>query len=92
MLQQAEEFERTGQNDLAQNILNVALQLLPEAESRIRSRLFIRRGAIAYRLKNTQGALEDFQNAIRLDPELAKEFSGDFSKYYDERCRKATSE
>ena len=81
MLRQAEEFERQGKTDLAQNLLNVALQLLPETEKKIRGRILLRRGEIAYRLKNSQGALEDFQKAVALDPELGKGFNGDFSKY-----------
>lgn len=80
MLRQAGEFEREGKTDLAQNLLNVALQLLPETEKKIRGRILLRRGEIAYRLKNMQGALEDFREAVALDPELGKAINGDFSK------------
>lgn len=86
MLEQAEMFEKDKQFDLAQHLYNVALQLLPEAERSLRALVLLRRGAIAYRLHNSQGALDDFTAAMNTDPELARRFDGDFSKYYEESC------
>ena len=87
MIEQAVLFERNGHPDLAQNIYTVALQLLPESEGRVRARLLLSRGAIAYRLHNTQGAFDDLAAAMQADPEWAWSLRGDFSKFYEEGCR-----
>ncbi len=86
MFEQAISFEKSGQFDLAQNIYNVALQLLPETERSFRAQLLLRRGAIAYKLKNLRGAFDDFSAAMSTDPALARRFNGDFSKFYEEGC------
>lgn len=86
MLEQAEMFEKDKQLDLAQHLYNAALQLIPEAERSLRALILLRRGAIAYRLHNSQGALDDFTAAMKAAPELARRFDGDFSKYYEESC------
>ena len=89
MIEQAVLFARNGHPDLAQNIYTVALQLLPESEGRVRARLLLSRGAIAYRLHNTQGAFDDLAAAMQADPEWARSLKGDFSKFYEEgwRCQ-----
>lgn len=86
MLQQAAAFETTGQLDLAQNIYNVALQLLPDAEHEARGYVHFLRGRLSYRLRNTQGALDDIQKAIELNPAIAEQLNGEFSKFYKEHC------
>ena len=75
MIEQAVLFERNGHPDLAQNIYTV------------RARLLLSRGAIAYRLHNTQGAFDDLAAAMQADPEWARSLKGDFSKFYEEGCR-----
>lgn len=86
MMQQAAVFEQSGQLDLAQNIYNVALELLPEAAKEARGRVLLLRGRLNYKLKNTRGALDDLQQALKLDPTLADVLSGEFSKFYKESC------
>lgn len=86
MLQQAAVFEESGQLDLAQNIYNVALQLLPDAAKDAQARILIRRGRLNYRLKNHQGAMDDLQKAISLDPTVVEALNGEFSKFYKEGC------
>lgn len=88
MLEQAGTFEKNGQLDLALNIYNVALQLLPEAETKIRAHILMLRGSIYFRLKNKGGAMDDLRKAMELDPELATKLSGDFSKFYNEGCHR----
>lgn len=86
MLQQAAVFEETGQLDLAQNIYNVALELLPDAAHEARAKVLLLRGRLAFRLKNSQGAIDDLQHAMELDPALAATLTGEFSKFYKEHC------
>lgn len=86
IMQQAAVFEESGQLDLAQNIYNVALQLLPESASDAKARILIRRGRLNYRLNNHQGAMDDLQQAFSLDPTVAEALSGEFSKFYKEGC------
>lgn len=86
MLEQAGAFEQSNQLDLAQNIYNVALQLLPDSETKLRAQILRLRGSIAYRLNNKAGAMDDIRKAMELDPEMAASFSGDFSKFYNEGC------
>lgn len=86
MLQQAAAFEETGQLDLAQNIYNVGLQLLPDSQRKAKAHIHLLRGRLCYRLHNTQGALDDIQKAIELNPEIAGRLNGEFSKFYEEHC------
>lgn len=86
MLQQAAAFETTGQLGLAQNIYNVALQLLPDAEREARGYVHFLRGHLNYRLRNSQGAIDDIRKAIELHPIIAKRLNGEFSKFYKEHC------
>lgn len=86
MLQQAAAFETSGQLDLAQNIYNVALQLIPDAQREARALIHLRRGRLSYRLHNAQGALDDIQQAIALHPQIAEGLNGEFSKFYKEHC------
>lgn len=86
MLKQAAAFEETGQLDLAQSIYNVALELLPDSAQEARARVLLLRGRLAFRLKNSQGAIDDLQQAMQIDPNLATTLSGEFSKFYKEHC------
>lgn len=86
MLKQAATFENSGQLDLAQNIYNVALQLLPEADHESRGYVHLLRGRLCYRLHNNQGALDDIRKAIELHPTIAEQLNGEFSNFYKEHC------
>lgn len=86
MIEQAAAFENTGQLDLALNIYNVALELLPDSANEDRAKILLLRGRLNFRLKNSQGALDDLNEAMRLDPSLAQTLTGEFTKYYQEGC------
>lgn len=86
MLEQAAVFETSGQLDLAQNIYNVALDLLPESNHEARGTVLFLRGRLNYRLNNKQGAMDDLKTAMALHPALADSLTGDFSKFYKEGC------
>lgn len=86
MIEQAATFEKSGQLDLAKGIYNVALDLLPESDKSTRARILLLRGRLNYRLKNSQGALDDLQQALQMEPALADALSGEFSKFYKEVC------
>lgn len=86
-MEQAAAFEESGQLDLAQNIYNVALQLLPDAEAEARAQVHFLRGRLSYRLHNSQGAFDDFQKAIELYPQMSENLNGEFSKFYKEHCK-----
>lgn len=75
MIEQAAAFEKSGQLDLAQNIYNVALDLLPQSETEARARILLRRGRLRYRLKNAGGAMDDLRQALALAPSLAEEIN-----------------
>lgn len=86
MIVQAADFAESGRQDLAQNLCNVALTLIPEDLKPARARVLMIRGQVSYKLNNHQGALADLQEAIALDPELGAQLSGEFSKFYKEGC------
>ena len=86
MIEQATAFAQSGRHDLALNLCNVALDLIGADDARSRARLLFLRGQIAYKLNNHRGALDDLQQAIALDADLAANLSGEFSKFYKESC------
>lgn len=86
MLAEAASFEEKGQLDLALNIYNVALELVMQADTQSRARVLLLRGRLRYRLKNPQGAMDDLQQALQLDPSLGDVLTGEFSKFYKESC------
>lgn len=86
MIAQAASFAESGHLDLAINLCNVALNLIPAELKAARARMLMIRGQVSYKLKNHNGALADLQDAIALDPELGAQLTGEFSKFYKEGC------
>ena len=86
MIVQATTFAENGQLDLALNLCNVALTLIPDDNKAATARVLMIRGQISYRLNNHRGALADLQEAIVNDPQLGAKLSGEFSKFYKEGC------
>lgn len=86
MLGQAESFAKSGRQDLALNICNVALTLIPDDMKAAKAQVLMFRGQVSYKLNNHNGALADLQEAMALDPELGARLTGEFSKFYKEGC------
>lgn len=76
-------FEKAEQWNLAINVYDALLQLLPQHESAqpMAAEVHLRRGNLRYRLKNQQGAFEDFREAMRLDPAIAERLDGEYSRW-----------
>lgn len=76
-------FEKNQQWDLAINTYDALLQLLPQHESahHFLAEVHLRRGNLRFRLKNRQGAFDDFREAIRLNPAIAENLDGEFSHW-----------
>lgn len=88
MIAQAASFAKSGRLDLALNLCNVTLTLIPNELKPARARVLIIRGQVSYKLNNHNGALADLQEAIVLDPELGAQLTGEFSKFYKESCHR----
>lgn len=86
MIVQAAAFAESDRLDLALNLCNVALTLIPDDLKAAKARVLMIRGQVAYKLNNHNGALADLQEAIALDPELGAQLTGEFSKFYKEGC------
>lgn len=86
MIAQAASFAESGRQDLALNLCNVALSLIPDDMKPARARVLMIRGQVSYKLNNHNGALADLQEAIALDSELGAQLTGEFSKFYKEGC------
>lgn len=86
MIVQAANFADGGRLDLALNLCNVALTLIPDDLHAAKARVLMIRGQVSYKLNNHNGALADLQKAIELDAELGAQLTGEFSKFYKEGC------
>ena len=76
-------FEKNEQWDLAINVYDALLQLLPQHESaqQFAAEVHLRRGNLRYRLKNQQGAFDDVREAMRLNPAIAERLDGEHSRW-----------
>lgn len=81
--EQGLDFEKNEQWDLAINVYDALLQLLPQHESihPFAAEVHLRRGNLRYRLKNQQGSFDDFREAIRLNPTIAERLDGEHSSW-----------
>lgn len=86
LLKQASAFEQQGQNDLALNAYNVVLELLPQSDNQSRAAVYFLRGRLKFRLNNRNGAMDDLNCAIKLNPEMLDKLNGEFSRFYEEGC------
>lgn len=81
--EQGLDFEKNEQWDLAINVYDALLQLLPQHESaqQFAAEVHLCRGNLRYRLKNQQGAFDDFCEAMRLNPAIAERLDGEHSRW-----------